>query len=285
MISVEEQRASRAVRLSIRGVLLAEWSKLWSLRSTLWVGVLAVIGMALVAVHGASSALPAQTGGLAESGAVGLMALTNGTTWAVIIGGIGAAVAGASEFRAGAAQATFAAVPRRGLIVLAKLGIVFVFGVAIGLAGIVVSAVAIAPILELRGYAIAFLDPGIALPAAMAPVVVALTAIVACAAGLVARSSATAVAFVLVVMAMAPLGLQALASVVQDAGPMNASLFLPSTAVGQWVYVWPGFAVPPEVTGAYNSWVPEPWQGASGLFAWAGLSIVATLIVVRRRDV
>lgn len=285
MTVVHRARPSRESRLSVQGVLSSEWLKLWSLRSARWAGLLGVLGMALVAVYGASTALPAQTGGAVESSTVGLVALTAGTGWAMLVGGFVSVVAGASEYSSGSARATFTAVPTRSRIVLAKLAVVFAFGAALGLLGVVVSALGVTPILEQRGYTIMFLDPRLLLPATTVPLVLGLTSVVAAAAGMISRSTATGVAFVLVVMTILPFALTNLAMTIQDATPMNLAMLFPTTTAGHGVYSWPGFEVPPNVTGALNSWVLAPWQGGGVLIGWAVLAVVTSVIVVRRRDV
>jgi ABC-2 type transport system permease protein len=279
--------------LSLRGVVIAEWLKLWSLRSTKWAALVAVPVMTVSAVLTASmSGIDGMDGppGTADITvesirSMSLIATTSGLSAAMLFVGVVAVIAGATEFSSGLAQLSFATVPRRHLVVVAKVVSAAGFGVLVGFVGVGVGALCSTLVFDARGYPVAVLDPAVVAPAAAGALTVGLLAIVASAVGMIGHSTAIGVAFLLAVLVALPLLCEIGAQAMQDPFLANAGSFLPAGAATTAVYTHPGFAIPPGMVRSLNAWLPESWQGAAIMVAWAVLAVAAALIAVRRRDI
>jgi ABC-type transport system involved in multi-copper enzyme maturation permease subunit len=117
-------------------VVASEWSKLWTLRSTPLVIVAAMLAMvAFGAIIGHNTRHPA---GLGPEDLVASRPLQGYYLGQLLIGSLGALVV-SGEYSSGMIRATFAAVPRRLPVLLAKL---FVFTVIVASAMVVASIAA-----------------------------------------------------------------------------------------------------------------------------------------------
>jgi len=118
-------------------VLRAEWVKFWTVRSTAWsLAALVAVGVGLTAVVCATSAEWLASESADESAA-------SFVTWGMMLAQVAAVVLGAlaitAEHTTGLVRATYAAVPRRGRVLLAKAivlgGVLTVAGIATALGG------------------------------------------------------------------------------------------------------------------------------------------------------
>jgi ABC-2 type transport system permease protein len=125
-------------RYRLREVLRSEWTKLSTVRSTLWtLAVTIVLGVGLGAVAAATSAARWKTMSFIEQASFDptRVSLTGILLAQLAVGVLGVLVVSA-EYGTGTIRATFAAVPRRRLVLLAKT---IVFGAVALLCGEVVS--------------------------------------------------------------------------------------------------------------------------------------------------
>lgn len=139
--------------------LASEWHKLWALRSVpILMVAIAALSMAVGAfmtIVGGADVAAAQT----ESKYSVIFYSSALTTWA--FAGLAANVVGI-EF-SGLGRATFVATPRRGPVLLAKLGLIGVLGMVTGVASSVATAAATQGMLALQGYQpLDLTDPGLA---------------------------------------------------------------------------------------------------------------------------
>ncbi|KAA1424547.1 ABC transporter permease [Mumia zhuanghuii] len=134
---VAERAADTATRQDFGDVLRAEWIKLRSVRSTWWtLGSLVVLGAGLTIVMCWGNADWLASEGADESPGSFI-------TWGMMIAQITAVVLGVlavtNEYSTGMVRTTFAAVPRRSRVLLAKsllvAGLLFVVGTATALIG------------------------------------------------------------------------------------------------------------------------------------------------------
>ncbi len=125
--------ASSRVRFS--RLLVSEWRKLWSLRSTWWVlGITAllIIGFALIFSAAMSSAMSDPEFERQMGGAIHPTTyVTSGYTFAVLVGAALGALTVTGEYSTGMIRATLSAAPTRLPVLWAKLVVVAVaiFGV------------------------------------------------------------------------------------------------------------------------------------------------------------
>jgi ABC-2 type transport system permease protein len=174
-------------------VLASEWAKLWSLRSTyLMLAVAAVTSTgiaALVAVAFATTPagqLPAAFDALSP----GLLS----QEYAVIAAGVLGVLTFATEFGTGLIRTTFAAVPRRGRVLMAKAcaagGTALVLGEALSF----VTFLLVQAVLGTHGQGVSLADAGIAQRVLANGLMLAVSALLGVGLGAVLRHTASAVA-------------------------------------------------------------------------------------------
>ena len=123
-----DQRVSRATgAYGFRGVALMEWRKLRSVRSTWWTLAVFAAGMVGLAILVGLKA-PAHPGADYDPTEDGFAGLAIGQ---LALGALGV-LALSTEFGSGSIRATFAAVPRRGLVLAAKAAVITAVTLAAG---------------------------------------------------------------------------------------------------------------------------------------------------------
>lgn len=137
---------------SMRPATRAEWVKLRSIRSSTWTA-LAVVGVtvgltAFLAAVGSTNANEAGARGDDDVVVNGLRGVWLGQVAMVAFG----AVAVSSEFATGTIRATFAAIPRRSVVVGAKATVVAAVALAVGSVATVLSFLIAQPLLHAGGY-------------------------------------------------------------------------------------------------------------------------------------
>jgi ABC-2 type transport system permease protein len=255
------------LRLTGPHVLASEARRLRTLRSTWWftailallvglVGTFPAIGVAV----GALDAPPEESGPL--GGALG------GIQAAGILVTAFGVLAASAEYTTGMVAATFTAVPRRSIVVLARAAAV---GAAVLAASLVLTFGTFGAVRLLLGPAGAALplttDVAIALTGAA--VGLAVLAVLGVAAGWLLRSTAGGITAVVVVVHMLP----------------AVGLVLPA-AVADRVLPWlPGNALGAIMTPGHVQGMPPQWASLAALVAYVTAALALAAAVVRRRDV
>jgi ABC-2 type transport system permease protein len=127
-----------AGRPGLANAVAAEWTKLRSVRSTYWllvVGAIITVGLALLITVGLGSGSVTSTGDSFDPAGVSLL----GAWFGQIAFGVLGVLTVTSEYATGTIRTTLAAVPRRGMLIAAKLVLV---GVVAWSVGTVVSLIA-----------------------------------------------------------------------------------------------------------------------------------------------
>lgn len=255
-----------APRLGFGGLVASESLKARGLRSTWWLLSLALLVPVLVAVITAlterSDVTDADT---ALAGAVGAFTDTNylGLLLLVVLG----TIVGTTEYERGAVLTTFAVVPRRVPVVLAKAVVVAVAALVASVVSGVVSFLVAALVLG-HGSAGGITDPVVLRVLAGTAFYQAAAAVIALAFGLVVRSSAGGIAATLGFLLVVPALLQA----------------IPVDAVGRFARSLPGpegtvLELPNEADAASLAW------SAVAVVVWTAVVLAGACVVVRRRDV
>jgi ABC-type transport system involved in multi-copper enzyme maturation permease subunit len=252
-------------------VLRSEWTKLRGLRSTYWT----LLGAAVASVG--ISALTASiyvsrysTVSAAEKATFNPTAFSlNGVFLAQLAIGVLGALVMTGEYSTGAIRSTFAAVPRRPVVLAAK-GVVFaavtlVVGVASCFAAFFVGQA----ILSGQGIQAHIGDPGVLRAVAGAGVYLAVLGLLALGLGTLIRHSAGAISALFGVLFVLPVLVAALPS--SWSNPI--SRYLPSNA-GQAIY-----------RTARSGSTLSPWVGLAVFGLYAAVALGAAAIVLRRRDV
>ncbi|MFE0875505.1 ABC transporter permease [Streptomyces smyrnaeus] len=271
-----------------RHLLIAEWIKLWSLRSTYWVlgvGALTVIGINVNSAASNADRLAHQSlmppepppGGPARPELLfdPLHTAFVDPAWQLLMI-IAAAVGGLAVFgehSSGLIRATFAAVPHRQAVIAAKVTVVSAVMLALGT---LVSGTSFGVTqMLLREYGgLSLGDPGALRAVAAAAVVAPLCALVGMAVGAAVRHAAGSIVTVIALLLLIPALLQGeryrWVEEVGNAMPLSA---------------WERLVTNPERAhdlGKYPLTITEAWIVYG---AWITAAVAIALLVVRCRDV
>jgi ABC-2 type transport system permease protein len=256
----------------VNEVLRAEWTKLRTLTSTIWL----LLGIVLVTVGvgaafaGAASYTSAPGQDTTKTALAGLQA---GQAIMVML----AVLAVTNEYSTGMIRTTFTAVPRRLEVLVAKAIVVGGLSVLAGIVGVVASLLIGRIVLDSHGFTAAHGYPAVSLTHAVtlraatgSVLYLTLIAWLSLGAATALRDTATAIGTILGVLYLFPI----LASAVTDAhwqrhlnqvSPMNAGLTIQSTV-------------------NLHTLVVSPWAGLGILGAWTAGGLIIGAVVLIRRD-
>jgi hypothetical protein len=242
----------------------AEWTKLWSVRSTYWaLAATAVAMVALAAVFAATGPSPP-----ADPVAYGLSSFFQAQLGVAALG----ALAVTSEYATGSIRATLTAMPQRIAVLGAKTVVVAAVTAAVGTAAALAAFLVASRVFAGRGIAVALTDPGAVRAVFGAGLYLAVLAVLTLALGAVIRSSVGTVAVVVALMLVLP----GIAGVLPTAWQGGAVAYLPAEA-GQAIIGRTRFA-------GNGTDLLAPWTGFAVLCAYATLALVAAAIALRTRD-
>lgn len=260
-------------RLSFDGVLRGEWIKLLALRSIRWSVAIMVIlswsGAALIAWAFASG----ETASAEILPHYLVQTATLGSAFTVLIMGVIGVLAITNEYASGLILSTFAAVPRRSPVLAAKALSVAALALAVGALGMFGSALLAAAIFGADGFA-ALARPEVLVSLLSTTVYLALAALFALAVGTLLRSSAGAIAVVVVLYFVAPIAMQIMMMTGWE-WVVDVSNWLPAN-LGSVVAQTP---VSPDFSGPVGY-----WGAMGGLLAWSAVPFVPAAILLKTRD-
>ncbi|GAA2262315.1 MULTISPECIES: ABC transporter permease subunit [Kitasatospora] len=263
-------------RARFTDLLAAEWTKLWSLRSTRWglgLGALITIGLNAMAAKADYDLIPQMTAQqVAESFWLRDAFSQNSYFIAMIGAGSFGALTITGEYTTGLIRTTFAAVPARRSVVTAKLLVVSAVMLAIGAVVAAASFFGSQAILSGRGGGWSFSHPGVPQAMAASALIIPVSAVVGMGLGALIRHSATATVAVIVTLLMLP----ELFSGHTYTWVIDINHALPRSA-------WTGLvdAIPGMWHGRYAEPVGEAWIV---LAAWSLVSALTAVFAVDRRD-
>jgi hypothetical protein len=259
-------------RLSTRGVLYAEWTKFWSLRSswiTLAVSLVLLVAFGVIAALTYDPTAPAgqgPPGQQAASDAVGV--ILTGATFTSLATGVLGVLTSAGEYTTGSIRSTLAAVPTRLPVLWSKS---LVFG-AIAFVTMTVGAFAAFllgnPQLSGQEFALSLSDAGVARTLLGAGLYLGLVGVLGVALGALLRSSAGAITFLAGVLLIVP----GLTSLLPDSWSDTISPYLPSNA-GQAMM---------SLTRATHSL--GPWVGLAVFAGWVAVTLAGAAYRLVRSD-
>jgi ABC-2 type transport system permease protein len=257
---------SSQARLTFRGLVAAEVLKSRGLRSSWWLIGLAVglqVGIAVV-----SALVTPDAGSNDEALATALGAVADINYVPLLLYVMFGTLVATAEYERGAVMTTFAVVPRRTPVVLAKVVLVAVAVLVASLVAGLVAFLLAASVLG-GGHSVSLGDPDVARILCGTAVFQAAAAVIALAVGLMIRSSVGSAAATLGFLYVVPALL----------------LAVPVEAVGQFARTFPG----PE-----SSVLEVPSAAADlstvllsvlAVLAWTAVLVALACAVVRRRDV
>jgi hypothetical protein len=262
-------------------LLAAEWIKIWSLRSTRWVllgSAAGIVGCNADAAYADFTNWPHYDAATRAAFVPGwaiwdAFTSTAGMVMILAIGSIGA-LAIAGEHGTGQIRTTFAAVPARGSVMVAKIIVLAAISTGYGAVVAGSSFWATQAILSGRGAGLSIGDPGVPRVLAASALLAPLSALIGLGFGTLIRHGAASVVAVTLVVLVLPAALS-------DNRHWSAVLAhaMPRTAWGRLVEIEAGGG--PFAGHAY------PWTtgGAWTVYAaWAAASIAVAVAGVQRRD-
>jgi hypothetical protein len=243
--------------------LAAEWTKLRSLRSTYWlllVGAAVAVGLAVLITVGLGSGKVEVTDGTFDSAGISLFGVWFGQITFAVVG----VLTMTSEYATGSIRTTLAAVPRRGLLLAAKLAAVGLIALGIGLTISFAAFFLGQAVLAGQHRAGGLGDPGSVRAVLSASAFLTAMALLGVALGAVLRSTLAAV------LAVLGLGL---------GSSLLGSLF------GAWVRDHIFYYRPGPIGNRITATDPAPAVGDYlALGAWVAVLALLAFVVLRRRD-
>ncbi|MGY2002674.1 ABC transporter permease [Blastococcus sp. SYSU DS1024] len=255
--------------VTFRRVLLAEWIKFRSLRSTYWAMLATVLAMVLIAV------LMAAASTLGDNpGPDGRTVLALGYTFAQVVVAVLGALMITGEYSTGQIRSTLSAVPTRTPVLAAKALLIAVVGFVLGILGVALSY--LATVMVLGSDAADLGDPEVLRIFWGTGLYLAGVGLLGLGVGALLRHTAGAITAVLVVLLL----LSTLAQLLMLASDAFVAVYpyLPSTA-GERI-------VAPEAVAAAAG-APEPlapWAGFTVFMVYVLLTLIAAGVALRRRD-
>lgn len=260
MMQTRIQANPPAVRAGLRQAIAGEWTKLYSVRSTVWT----VVAMAAATVG--IAVLVAATGSLHPDDSILAASLGNAVPGQIAAGALGALVI-CGEYSSGTIRATLAACPRRLTVLAAKTLLAGTIGFGVALAAAGGSYLASTLLLSGQGH-----PPGQPIPAlAGIALCYAMVAVIGVAAGTALRHTAAAVLTVT--------GLLVLPTLV---GPLLGSWQRPVVGVspaGALQKLAQSTDTTPQTTGGLAAW-PTLWL----VCAYSLAALAAAGALLQRRD-
>ncbi|WP_035849576.1 ABC transporter permease [Kitasatospora azatica] len=263
-----------------RDLLAAEWTKLWSLRSTRWgygLSALAVIGFNVNGAYADYTNWPGYSLEVRTQYFFPMWAMHdafNRNSMMIMILAVGAlgAMAVVTEYASGLIRTTFAAVPARRSVMAAKVLVVTAVMTAYGVLVSGCSFWLTQAVLSGRHVGLSIGYPGALRLVVASALVAPVCGLAGMAVGTLIRTSATSVVSVIVLLVVAPLSIPVnhyWQAVISHALPFNAWRRLLEGNPPPWFHE----QYPTTGTGAWTV-----------LAAWALVAVALTVLPVHRRD-
>lgn len=268
-------------KLNFGGLLVSEWIKLTTVRSTVWslaVLVLISLGLGLLIATfleagdaGAAAGSDAPGGPAAAAAAATDWALTSATA-GMAMASLVAAILGAlnitSEYSTGMIRSSLAAVPKRLPVLFAKAVVLALVTFGVGLITLFGTYLIVTPILEGKGFEAHLDDPQTVIALIGGAAYLAIVAVFSLGLGTIIRSGAGAIAAAVgVLLILPPLFMLVPLEWLQDLAP-----YLLSSAGAQMRTI---------PTGSTDV---EGWLAVIVSVAWAVVSLVVAAVLLKRRD-
>jgi hypothetical protein len=250
-------------------VLVSEWIKLSSLRSTMWGLIIMALALVVGAAFTAIGILVKDTPPAAEAIAADP---TGGSLSGVGLARVAAIVVGVvvvtSEYRTKQIRSSLAAVPTRLPLVWGKAAVAAAAATVVALAGLLPAFVVGRAVVALEDLSIFLTTPGVATAMVGAAVGLGVTAAWAVGCAWLLRNTAGAIFALLAILYAVP----SLAVLLPPAVAMTVVPYLPNQAVAALTQLSPAEGLLPA------------WAGLAVYAGYAALTLTAAGLLTRRRD-
>lgn len=265
-------------KLNFGGLLVSEWIKLTTVRSTVWslaILVLISLGLGLLIATFLEAGDAGATGGPGGPGSPAdaatdwaLTSATAGMAMASLVAAILGALNITSEYSTGMIRSSLAAVPKRLPVLFAKAVVLALVTFGVGLITLFGTYLIVTPILEGKGFEAHLDDPQTVIALIGGAAYLAIVAVFSLGLGTIIRSGAGAIAAAVgVLLILPPLFMLVPLKWLQDLAP-----YLLSSAGGQM------HTIPNGSTDV------EGWVAVIVSVAWAVVTLVIAAVLLKRRD-
>ncbi|MDM8083204.1 ABC transporter permease subunit [Cellulomonas cellasea] len=272
--------AGRAARpgVTFGRLVVAEWIKFRSLRSTWWTLALAVLGMVgislIFSIGVRSNAVTAEGD---EGSMLGVLVIVFGYSAAQLALAVLGALSITGEYSTGMIRSTLTAAPRRLPALWAKLLVLTVVTVVVSVVGLTLSYLVTLPLLSGTGVSLDFGDSETVRAIAGVPLYLTAITLLAFAIGAIMRHSAGAITTTLGIMLVLPMVFSILGVFFSWAARVAA--YLPTTA-GEQIMSFGGMSG----GGMVSDVSLAPWAGIGLLGGYVVVLLAVAAVLMRRRD-
>lgn len=270
-------------------LLVSEWRKLWSLRSTWWVlGITAALLLGVAVLFSVAFAgrldspdVQAEMGGTFPPTTF----ITSGYQFATVVAATLGALTMTGEYSTGMIRATFSAAPTRLPVLWAKLAVIAIVTFAVVAVTTAVAYLVTYPVLSSNDVAVDLGDPEQLRALLGVPMFAAVVAMFAVALGALLRSTPGAIVTVVALFFLVPAIIGSIAAVTGQAWAETINKWLPGSA-GERIITQVGDAAPVGGPGGPGASLPlfDAWPGFGVLGLYTVVLIVVAAVVIRRRD-
>lgn len=268
-------------KLSFPRVVRSEWIKLRTLRSTFWtlasvivlvVGISALVSASIPSKEVLTSGVPGPQRAAVEAQADTFVttAATTGLTFAALVIAVLGVLVISGEFSTGMIRSSFAAVPRRFPVLLAKTLVLFVVSFVVGVIASAASWAIAVPLLNGKGYEGDLLSVGTLWAILGAGAYLGFVAVFALGVGTILKATAGGIAAALGVLLVLPIIANIVTGLTKIDWLADAEHYLLSNAGG-------GMA------GLANGSL-EPWANVLTVAVWALVALIVGGVLLQRRD-
>lgn len=269
--------------VSFGGIVVSEWIKLRSLRSTVWCYIiLIVISIGLSPLMAFAFSTGVQPGAVVDfdtAQSIGAQVATASIGFSQLVISVLGALVITGEYSTGMIRSTLSAVPKRLPALFGKAAVFAVVTFVVSFIALIVGLLVALPVLGGADIAVDLTDGALWLTIVGGAGYLALIGLFSLAVGAIIRNSAGGIAASLGAILVLPTIISIFTVITQAEWVANLSNLLPSNAGARM------FAYPVELMqDQFMVGTPlEPWQGALVLLVWvAGLFVLASVLLKRR---
>jgi ABC-2 type transport system permease protein len=261
------------LRVTQWGVIRSEWLKFWSLRSSVYSMVIAVVAMiGLDCLFAYAAVLRYQTEKSLHPGVVAHFDAANTATRGyllvqLVVGVLGVLVV-SGEYGTGMIRSSLAAAPKRLPVVWAKAAVLAVIVLVATTVSSFIAYFAVQPILDTQGLGYALGTAGVLRSVFGVGLYATGIALLGVGLGWILRHTAGAIATLFGLILILP----SVSELLPDNWQSHIVPYLPSNAGGQLA------SANPDPGGL------APWTGFGVLCVWIAVAIIAGVVILRRRD-
>jgi len=271
--------------VSFGGILVSEWIKLRSLRSTVWCYIILIvisIGLSPLMAFAFASQVsdPGMSVDFETAQSIAAQVATTSIGFSQLVVSVLGALVITGEYSTGMIRSTLTAVPKRLPALFGKAAVFGVVTFVVGFVALLVGLLVAIPVLGNGDIPVDLTDGALWVTLAGGAAYLALIGLFSLAIGAIIRNSAGGIAAALGAILVLPTIVSVFAVISMQEWVGNLNNLLPSNA-GSRMYAYPvGMLQEQFMVGTQL----EPWQGALVLLVWIAALFLLASVLLKRRD-